>query len=241
MTQTWHNLLFAHWPVSADVLRPLLPYGLDLDLFDGQAWLGVIPFRLSGVRLRGLPQVPFAGAFPEINVRTYVRAGGRPGVYFLSLDTDNRVTLALARPWFKLPYYPARIRFQERGDGIRFTSWRTGRDIPPAELTATYRPASETFAASAGSLEHWLTERYCYYGKDWRARLYRCDIHHPPWSLQRAEAEISENTMTLAHGIRLPAMPPVLLYAHRMQALIWPLTRLNVETLERWNVGFARG
>ncbi|HMA35305.1 MAG TPA: DUF2071 domain-containing protein, partial [Chloroflexia bacterium] len=216
MTQTWHNLLFAHWPMPVDVLRPLVPADLTIDLFGGQAWIGLVVFRLSGVRLRGCPAVPFVAAFPEINVRTYVHHHGRPGVHFLSLDADNRLAIALARPWFRLAYFPAAIAFQRRTDGISFSSRRTAPPAPPARFSASYRPTAAPFRAPPGSLAHWLTERYCYYSADRQGRLYRCDIHHAPWRLQPARALIQENTMALAHGIVLPSTAPTLHYAHYM-------------------------
>lgn len=124
MWQVWHDLLFAHWPVPPEMLRPTIPAGLDLDLFEGQAWVGVVPFRMSGIRLRGQPlAAPWVGAFPELNVRTYVTApgGDRPGVYFYSLDAANPVAVALARRWYHLPYFFARMSSRERGglDRIR--------------------------------------------------------------------------------------------------------------------------
>ena len=223
MTQTWHNLLFAHWPVSPDALRPIVPSKLEIDTFGGSAWLGIIPFRLSAIRLNGFPEVPLVARFPEINVRTYVSAGGKPGVFFLSLDTDNLFTVAVGKQWFRLPYFRSRIIFLERGGAIRFVNRRTERNAPQANFSAIYRPCSPAFTAQPGTLEHWLTERYCYYALNRRQDLYRCDIHHPPWRLQRAWATIRENTMALSHGVELPQIEPFLLYAHWMKALIWSI------------------
>lgn len=223
MTQTWHDLLFAHWPVPAEALRSLVPVGLELDTYNGEAWVGVIAFRLSGIRLRGLPEMPFISHFPEINVRTYVRAGGKPGVLFLSLDAGNPLAIALARPWFRLPYYLAQIEFERKKEGIRFTSKRRGFGACDARFEALYRPCGTAAVAPAGGLESWLTERYCYYSVGARGKIYRCDIHHDQWRLQRAQAEIAANSMALAHGICLPQCDPHLLYARKMKALIWPL------------------
>jgi uncharacterized protein len=234
MTQTWHNLLFAHWPVSPEALRPLVPAGLEIDTFDGDAWLGIIPFRLTGVRLRGLPEVRPVASFPEVNVRTYVNAAGKPGVQFLSLDANNRLAIAIAKPWFHLAYRLADISFRSDRCGIHFSSRRRERRAPEltpfgrcdaADFRASYRPCSPHFRSEPGTLEHWLTERYCYYSAAGR-RLYRCDIHHDPWRLRRAQAEIESNTMALSHGIDLPATEPFLLYAHYMKALIWPVRRI---------------
>jgi uncharacterized protein len=227
MAQTWHNLLFAHWPVARDALRPLVPANLAIDTFGGQAWLGIVAFRLSGIRLRGFPEIGWLSHFPEINVRTYVTLDGKPGVLFLSLDADNRAAIALAKPWFRLAYQAARIEHRPLvNGGYTFTARRTGRTGPPAAFAATYRTTAPAFIAAPGTLAHWLTERYCYYSPGPRGRIYRCDIHHPAWLLQPAEAEITENTLALAHGLCLPGTAPLLHYAHYMQTAIWPVRRV---------------
>jgi uncharacterized protein YqjF (DUF2071 family) len=233
MTQSWHNLLFAHWPLEPQVLAPLLPEPLVLDTFDGQAWLGVIAFRLDHIRLRGLPEVPFVRGFAEINVRTYVRLGERRGIYFLSLDTDHLLTIASGRPWFRLPYQYSRMHFAESDVAVRFHSRRAAAGAsPPAEFAASYAPASAPFTVPPGSLEQWLTERYSYFAPG-DGQLYRCDIYHQHWQLQQALAEISHNTMPAAHGLPTPDAAPLLHYAHDMKALIWPVHRVTTRAADR--------
>lgn len=227
MRQSWRELLFAHWPVPADVLRARLPAGLTLDTYAGQAWLGIVPFRMTDVRVRGLPPVPTAGAFPELNVRTYVVAQGKPGVWFFSLDAGSPLAVRVARLAFFLPYFDARFAIQRPGERIEYGSQRTHRGAPGAELVATYQPVGPEFRAEAGSLEDWLTARYCLYATNRMGTLYRGDIHHVPWSLRRAEAEITRNTMTNGLGINLPDVPPLLHYAHHMQMLCWPIQRVR--------------
>ena len=137
----WHDLLFAHWPVNARELREQLPPGIELDTFDGQAWIGVVPFHMSGIRPRGLPPLPWLSAFPELNLRTYVVAEGKPGVWFLTLDATSRFTIAVARRFFHLPYRHARIACRPTRDGwIDFRSERRDRHFPPAKFAARYRP-----------------------------------------------------------------------------------------------------
>jgi uncharacterized protein YqjF (DUF2071 family) len=230
MTQTWHNLLFAHWPCPPDALWPLLPRDVTLDTFEGQAWVGVIAFRMTGIRLRGFPVVPMVERFPEINVRTYVTMDGKPGVYFLSLDADNPTALAIARPWFHLLYRNARISFEMHADTVNFQSTRTQRGEPPASFLGTYRPVSEARNYEAGTLENWLTERYCFYSPNRRREIYCGEVHHAHWPLQLAQADIATNTMALSHGIRLPDTKPLLHYAHYMKALIWNARRLTTQT-----------
>src|SRR5215470_11526964 len=140
MAQSWHDLLFAHWPVDPAVLRSRIPAKLTIDTFDGSAWLGIVPFRMSGVRLRATPALPWLSAFPELNVRTYVTAEGKPGVFFFSLDAANPVAVAAARRFFHLPYFRARMSCRPDGDGIRYASQRTHRGAPSAELRGRYRP-----------------------------------------------------------------------------------------------------
>ncbi|HKP54504.1 MAG TPA: DUF2071 domain-containing protein [Chloroflexia bacterium] len=225
MTQTWHNLLFAHWPVNSEDLQSLIPSTLQLDTYEGQAWVGVIAFRLSKIRLRGLPEMPLVSRFPEVNVRTYVKVGDKPGVLFLSLDTDNTLAVALARPWFRLPYIPACMSFKQGKDRVHFKSRRCGRIIRDARFEADYCPCGPAYYAPPCTLESWLTERYCYYSVGRHGRTYRCEIHHPQWRLQEARANITENTMLLSHGICPARDEPHLLYSHRMEALIWALRR----------------
>ncbi|MGA7730880.1 MAG: DUF2071 domain-containing protein [Chloroflexia bacterium] len=222
MTQTWHNLLFAHWPISPDKLRQHIPASLELETFGGQAWLGVVAFRLSKIRLRGLPEVGLVSHFNELNLRTYVTLGGKPGVLFLSMDADNALAIRMARPWFRLPYTFAHISFEKTRAGYAIESTREGGKGPTAAFRATYRPTSPVYSAQPGTLEHWLTERYCYYSPTPR-RTFRCEILHMPWPLQRACAQIEANTLAGAIGIDLAPGPPLLHYARRMTALIWGL------------------
>jgi uncharacterized protein YqjF (DUF2071 family) len=233
MTQSWHDLLFAHWPVASDALRSLVPPGLELDLFDHRAWLGVIPFHMTNVAPRGIPSLPWVSAFPELNVRTYVRAENKPGVYFFSLDAGNRVAVAVARTLFHLPYFAAAIEVQLEHGAVRYSSRRTEAagssqmPRPRAELRARYRPIGPVHDPSPGSLDYFLTERYCLYTVDPTFHLQRLEIHHPPWPLQQAEAAFEVNTMAEAAGIRLPSMAPVLHFAKRQDVLAWGLTRVG--------------
>ncbi|MCI3920968.1 DUF2071 domain-containing protein [Paenibacillus sp. TRM 82003] len=224
MKQSWNRLLFAHWEVAADRLRPLVPPQLELDTYDGKAWVAVVPFDMSGIRLRGLPPIPGTVAFPECNVRTYVTVQGKPGVYFFSLEAANALAVALARRFFHLPYFRADMRMAEAGGSIRYDSRRTHGGAPAAVFEGSYGPTSETYRAEAGSLEAWLTERYCLYTVH-EGTVYRGDIHHEPWPLQRAEAELRANTLAAASGIELPNTAPLLHYASTLDVLIWPLAR----------------
>lgn len=227
MAQSWHDLLFAHWPVDSATLRRLVPPGLQIDTYEGKAWLGVVPFRMSGVRLRGTPPAPLLSSFPELNVRTYVLADGKPGVWFFSLDAGNRVAVAIARAWFHLPYFRARMSCEEKNGWIEYKCGRAHRGAPCGVYNGRYRPAGEVFRGQAGSLEHFLTERYCLYAVDAEGRIIRGEVHHAPWPLQRAEAEIVSNTMPEADGIHFAATKPLLHFAKRLDVVVWRPQRLT--------------
>jgi uncharacterized protein YqjF (DUF2071 family) len=218
---SWHDLLFAHWPLPPETLRPLIPEALSIDTYDGQAWIGVVPFRMTAVVPRRLPPAPWFSGFLEINVRTYVTIDGKPGVWFFSLDAANPVAVAIARRWFYLPYFRARMRLQDDGDWITYQSQRDHRGFPPGEFHGRYRPTGPVYRAEPGQLDTWLTERYALYTTDPLGRVLRGDIHHLPWPLQPAEAEIDLNTVGDAHGIMLPAEPPLLHFARRLDVLAW--------------------
>jgi uncharacterized protein YqjF (DUF2071 family) len=226
MEQKWHDLLFAHWPVSVDVLRPQIPAQLDIDTFDGQAWLAVVPFRMSGVRFRGTPALPWFSAFPELNVRTYVSCGGKAGVWFFSLDAGNPIAVALARAWFHLPYYRASMRLRERHGWIAYSSCRKRSGAAPAVLEGRYRPVGPSFFARVGTLEHFLVERYCLYALGGQGRITRAEIHHPPWLLEGAQADLERNTMADSLGIALDGQP-LLHFARNQEVLVWPPKKIT--------------
>jgi uncharacterized protein len=217
--QTWIDLLFAHWSLPIDALRPAVPAALPIDTFDDRAWLAITPFEVIGLRAQGTPPVPRLSRFPETNVRTYTTIGGRPGIYFLSLDAASALAVAAARATYRLPYHRAHMAIERTGQEIRY---RSRRADPAAELIVSYRPDGTVFRAPPGTLEHFLTERYCMYVVDERQRIRRADIHHPPWPLQPAVADIDSNTMAAPHGIELRG-EPLLHFTARQDVVIWPL------------------
>lgn len=223
MQQTWNDLLFAHWPVTCEQLRPLVPSNLALDTYDGKCWVAVAPFHMSGIRGRWIPPIPGASALPELNVRTYVTYGGRPGVYFFSLDAASRLAVWGARAFYKLPYFFSRMSVEESDGWIHYNSLRTES---PAEFRGLYRPVKPAELRASGSIEHWLTERYCLYTV-WSGTVFRCEIHHARWPLQDAEAEIQRNTVAAAAGLALPSATPLLHFSKRLDVMIWPLKRLD--------------
>jgi uncharacterized protein YqjF (DUF2071 family) len=220
--QSWRDLLFAHWPVPEAAVRPLVPAGLEIDTYDGATYVGIVPFRMAGVMARGLPDVPGFSAFPELNVRVYVRLGDRPGVWFLSLDATNLLAVVGARTVFHLPYYWADMRLTADGDGIAYHSRRKKRSqSADARFEARYRPTSPIYAATPGTLEHWLTERYCLYAGTGGGALYRTEVHHRQWPLQSAEAEIDVNTISAAGGLPVSGPPSHLHFSRRIDVVVW--------------------
>jgi len=218
--QSWLDLLFAHWPLDPERVRPLVPAPLELDLYEGRAWIGVVPFLLAGFRARLLPPIPGTAVFPEVNVRTYVRHGGKAGVWFFSLDAASRLAVHGARLAFGLPYFHADMAIDRNGGWIRYASRRRGGG-DEAALACRYRPTGAPFEPAPGTLEHFLVERYALFALR-RGRLVRGEIHHRPWTLRAAEAEIARATLVRAAGIELPDAPPLAHVAARQDSLIWP-------------------
>ncbi len=227
MTQRWHDLLFAHWPIDPEHMRSVLPAPLRpfLDTYDNKAWVGIVPFWMSHVRFRWMPPLPGLSTFPECNVRTYVNIHGKPGVYFFSLDAASLLAVYGAR-MFNLMYYLARMKVEHRVEdraegGIHYSDRRVSKQMPGA-LQLRYGPAeAEAKPPHPGTLEHFVTERYCLYVPHANGSITRGNIHHPPWLLQAGWADFEVNTIADAHGIRLPEKAPLLHFSQRQDVLIW--------------------
>ncbi|MBI1270284.1 DUF2071 domain-containing protein [bacterium] len=232
MSQYWDQLLFAHWPVKPADLRATVPGQFELDCFDGNAWIAVVPFLMNRVRFRKLPPLPIASSFLELNVRTYVKHRGEAGVYFFSLDASSRLAVEAARIWFGLPYLQAtmKAKFKPKPEEnevqwIEYSSIRRDRRAVKAELKVRYRPTDKVFESEKGSLEEFLTERYRLFSvKD--NRVLKGEVHHIRWPLQKAEAEFECNTMLNSLGLPTSRLgDPHLLYSKSLETLEWaPVT-----------------
>lgn len=220
MEQTWRDLLFAHWSYPLDVVRAVVPDALPIDTFDGRAWVAVVPFMLENLRVRGLPSLPGVSSFPELNVRTYVTVNGKPGVYFFSLDAGSKLAVMGARSLFHLNYLDADMTIVPTDRGINYVSKRTDARGAPAAFSGTYRANGEAFEPQRGTLEHFLTERYCLYtiGPAGPARM---QIHHRPWLLQAAEAELDAGSMLTSAGLPAPQGQALLHFASVQPMLGW--------------------
>ena len=222
----WRELLFAHWVVDPSVVRPLIPAGLQLDLFEDRCYVGAVPFLMERVAPRLVPPLPGLHAFPELNLRTYVTLGGKPGVWFFSLDAGQKLAVRVARRFFHLPYFDARFEIAVAGSQVNYSSVRTHRRAEAAVFSATYQAAGPVCRSAAGSLDAWLTERYCLYSADTRRRIYRGEIDHQPWPLQKASASIHRNTLGDSLGIELNHPPAALHFAKLLDVRAWNVTRI---------------
>lgn len=220
----WERLLLAHWPVTPDQLVPFIPDGLRLDTYDGSAWVSVVPFRMHRVHPRGLMSMPGISTFLELNVRTYVTAEDKPGVFFFSLDAANPFGVLLGRRWYRLPYFLAAMTLRGVGTNLHFTSRRVHRRAAPGQFNVVYGPSSEAFAAQPGTLDYFLIERYCLYAAGPSGRIYRGEVHHRPWSLHTAEAKIEHNTVL---PVEVSDRPQLMHYAEGVNVIAWPLRRVD--------------
>lgn len=228
MHQKWGKLLFMHWRIDEKLLRPLIPSQLNIDTFDGSAWIGVVPFTMWGIRASFLPPIPGTNAFHELNVRTYVHHQGIPSVWFLSLDAANKLAVWGARKFYYLPYFNAQMSLDQTGNTIRYSSSRRDRRGAPAELQAAWtigETLQRSSSSSPDSLGFFLTERYCL-DVQHKGKLYRSRIHHQPWPLQRAELVSLNTSMIEAHGLPTPAGDPLLHYCEEISVEIWPLRKV---------------
>jgi uncharacterized protein len=229
MRQWWGRLLFMHWPFAPSALRPLVPPHLSIDTYEGQAWVGVVPFAMWGVRPYLAPPVPGLSSFLELNVRTYVHHDGVPGVLFLSMDIDSSVAKWGARQFYFLPYYTAEMSLARNGQTIQYASRRTDSDAPAAAFEAAWSYGELLPPPEPDSLQFFLTERYCLYTEA-REQLYRCHVSHQPWPLRSAHLSSHRSDVIEALGLPTPTGAPLLHYAEEIKVDIWPLTRVRQGT-----------
>ncbi len=201
--QRWRHLLFLHWPIDLVALRPLVPEGLEIDTFEGQAYVGLIPFAMHDVRpLRWLPPVPTAAAFPEANVRTYVRRGDAAGVFFFSLDAGSALAVLGARASVFLPYYRAEMRVDADGPTVRYRSRRVSFGPRPAELEASCTVGAAQGPAAPGTLAHFLVERYRLFSVAPTGHLLETSVRHAPYPLHAVKVDHVDQSLTTAAGLR---------------------------------------
>jgi len=228
MFQNWHDLLFLHWPISTQAIQETLPEGLTVDTWQDQAWLGIVPFRMTGVRPRWLPSVPMLSNFLELNVRTYVRdEKGRTGVWFYSLDCDQPFAVEIARGLFHLNYFYALIGLRRKKDLIKYTSWRHDRRTPsaqPQRAQYLYQPTGMTSVAAPGTIEYFFLERYRLFSQDRKGRIRSGRVFHQPYQYQSADLKEYSIDPALADGLALPDEAPSFVhYAREVNVEVFPL------------------
>lgn len=228
MRQNWNNLLFLHWPISPKKLQPFIPSPLQIDVFERNAWIGIIFFCIDGIYPRGFSFKSLTPKFAELNVRTYVRLNGKPGVYFLSLDVSDWASYTIAKRWYRLPYHPAITSLHKEEQSYHCECIRKGLTNKPITFKGKYKPISEVFFPHVGTLDHWLTERYCLFSTNNGIDIYCGEIHHHPWQLQLAEVEISENTMFSPFQWDFSDVKPISHYSEGMDTLFWNIKRANI-------------
>jgi uncharacterized protein YqjF (DUF2071 family) len=227
MTQRWSDLLFAHWHVPAAAIAQLLPEGLQPDTFQGSAWVGAVPLLIDRFNFRGIPAVPGARHFPELHFRTYVRdQHGTPGIFNISVDIGNLLAMAAVRIVFQMPCNWAEMRLKQRTE--REFSFYSRRMLSSHEVifSARYRglgPTRRLAEIRSGTLEYFLTERYCLFARNHAGVAVRANIHTVASPLEDAEAEIERNDLPTACGISVPAQEPVLHYSRRLAVYVWPI------------------
>lgn len=222
MRQSWNNALFLHYPIALKKLRELVPQQLPLDSFDGWGWISIVPFKMENVGLRA---IPFSLAFPELNVRTYVTIDNKPGVYFFSLDATHLPVVWLSQKFINLPYLHSQMSISHEGDFTRFTCVRKNVD---ESFECTYHAVSEPFHAAKDSIDYWLTEKYCFYTVNAAGKINRCNIHHKPWPIQRAEVNILHNSLFTAKSLPIEPVSPLLHYTKGVDVRVWPLERVSI-------------
>jgi hypothetical protein len=237
LSQSLNDLLFAHFAMDKVTLRRLVPDALTLDLYDGVAWLTISPFCASHVRPNGIPPLPGISFFPQMNLRTYVTVEGKPGLFFFSVDATNLSAVWFARVFFRMQYWHAAMKvsggtIRARNPKEREIHFQASRLHGPLALDgavkfdASYSAEGEPERAGRGGLDEFLTERYCVYSWDKR-KVYRTEVHHQPWPLQRANVEIRTNSVADPFGLTLPTKPDVCHFSRSLKMLAWAPERVR--------------
>lgn len=231
ITMSWRDVLAIHWPVDSELLVPSIAPGLELDTWQGQAWVSLFPLEMAEVAPRGFLWWPRKMRFPEMNLRTYVTARGeKPGVWFYSLDAASKVAVWGARSLLSLPYLHAEMQIESyMKDGeqhVEYKSRRVDSKGPSAEFRARYGPTAEASPAAAGSFDDWVMERYCLYTKLESGQLMRLQIHHRRWPLQPAWVEIGKNTMGATLGLNLSNSPRKAHFTKKLDVMGWAPERI---------------
>ena len=218
---TWRDLLFVHWRVEASLMQRLLPKGLEVDTFDGSAWIGLVPFQMDRTRPYGIPGIPTVSRFFECNVRTYVLHKGIPGVWFFSLDAASRLAVFGGRNFWKLNYIHAKFKVDVSGNEVDYQLRRANGERTRIKWTVEDAlPESEP-----GSLRHFLTDRCYLYAGDGN-HLWRSGVFHEPWKLRNAQLNELDDELVSSVGIRTEGLPSCMA-AEPIDVVGWSLQKLQ--------------
>jgi uncharacterized protein YqjF (DUF2071 family) len=238
LSQSWNDVLLLHFAMKPETLRRLVPEELTLELYEGVAWLTISPFSASHVRPSGVPPLPGISFSSQISVRTYVTMGGKPGIYYFSMDTTNLSTVWFARMFFRMQYWHSSIQVsgatinspKTQNAEIHFRARRLhgpAAQNGAARLDVEYAPEGAPTRARTGSLNEFLTERYCVYSCH-RKSFYRTEIHHQPWPLQQVQVDLRDNSMAEPLGLTLPEEPELCHFSRSLKMLTWAPERVRV-------------
>jgi len=229
----WSQVLLLHWPMPARAVRRLVPDDLEIDTFDGSAWISVLHYRVRGVRPLMGPSIPWFSSFLQMDVRTYVRHQGEPGVFFFSLDASNPVAVWLARTVFRLPYFRADMSLRRVGESFRVSSQRTHQGARHAAIECQWAPREPLPSNARDGLVPFLAERDHLFAPH-AGRLLTCTVQHEPWSLRRARVATLETTFFEANGLPEPEVPPIAHHCDGLGLEIWPLRAISADEMAAW-------
>jgi uncharacterized protein len=219
--QEWNRVLFLHWKVPADALQTMLPTHLTLDLHEGNAWISLVPFTMEKIRPNGIPAFSPISNFHEINIRTYVTAEGKSGVYFLNIEAQKYLSAYIARKASGLPYEKAEITRESNTIKHAYTSINQKKAFQLKAVFETGNPITHKIP-----LDIFLTERYCLYLDD-NGQLYRYQIHHHPWDLQEVQIKNLTTAYTIGN-ISLHTPPDLAHYSEGVQVIAWKREKVNI-------------
>ena len=226
LNQSWQDISFMHWKVDKNLLSKNIPKGLILDLYEDEAYVGVIPFMMKNVRPRWAMSIPFVSNFPEFNIRTYVKAGKTKGVFFLTLDAQSIITRIYATGVYHLPYRYSRGYVNRNSKTFQ---WKSSRLWSDYSLEGYCESEGESGYAEKGSLEEFLLERYFLFVADRNHKIRKGFIHHNRWRFKKAKAKIVKNSFleSFSLGVKNVFSPDFCHASDGVEVKAWALEYLD--------------
>lgn len=225
--QEWHDVLFMHWPVPYEILRPYIPQPFSLETYDEQAWITIILFQAKNSRFRAMPNIMSYPPFLQMNTRTYIQFDGKPGIYFLSVDVNHLLVQVASKRLLQLPYELANMDIKRDRDHISFKSNRINSGYLLSHITANYRPLSQQVHHPQGTLSHWLTERYCF----WLikgTKIIKGPLSHEPWELDKVTVTLGKKDIIPFITMNDIQEKPIAHYAKFIHAHLHPFEQIGI-------------